>query len=159
MTSTRRFRHTPGPAAPYHLRAGLLIVLDGVQGSGKTTQLERLREAKERMFRVPPVFAELPADVQSPAAVRERIGVLSALAEGQTVLTERWAYKDAVPDLVLLSLTSFTGSPVGVEPWKVVPPGRRVVLPCEHEGIVSLKLWTAMAERRWYGSCACVVQP
>ncbi len=158
MTSTRRYRHTPGFAAPYHLRPGLLIVLDGAVGSGKTTRLDRLREAQHRLFHVPPVFLELPADVQSATAVARRVEALTALSSGRTGFAERWSYDDAIPDLVLLSMTSFTGSQIGSTPWAAAPADRRVVLPQGHEGIVGSGIWTAMATRRFYGSCPCQVE-
>lgn len=157
MTSKRTFRHTHGFANPYHLRQGLLVVLAGAPGSGKTTQLERLREAQRRLFHVPPVFVELPADVQSPEAVARRVEALAALGNGRTVFAERWSYDDAVPDLLLLSMTSFTGSTTAPMPWTAVPADRRVVLPEGHEGIVGVGMWQAMATRRFYGSCLCQV--
>lgn len=159
MTSRSAFRHTHGFAHPYHLRQGLLVVLDGVAGSGRTTQLERLREAQHRLFHLPPTIVELPADLQSPEAVARRLEALTALGRGRTVVTERWSYDDAMPDLVLLSTTSYTGGQVGPMPWEAVPADRRVVLPEGHEGIAAMGIWGAMARRRFYGSCLCQVQP
>lgn len=157
MTSKRAFRHTHGFAHPYHLRQGLLVVLDGASGSGKTTQLDRLREAQHRLFHVPPVFVELPTDVQSPEAVARRLEALTALAAGHSVFAERWSYDDAVPDLVLLSMSSFTGGAPRPMPWTAIPADRRVVMPEGHEGNLALQMWTAMAQRGFYGSCLCQV--
>lgn len=157
MTSKRAFRHTHGFAAPYHLHQGLLVVLDGAPGSGKTTQLDILREAQHRLFHLQPVFVELPADVQSPQAVARRVEALSALSSGRTVFTERWSYDDAVPDLVLLSMRSFTRDSLRSMPWEAVPADRRVLLPEGHEGNVGAEIWDAMARRGFYGSCLCQV--
>lgn len=157
MTSTRRFRHNHGFAPPHHLRQGLLVVFDGLAGSGKTDQLVRIREVQDRLFHVPPVFVELPADVHSPQAEGERGRALGALNEGRTVFAERWVYEDAIPDLVLLSLTSFTSAAPGPMPWMDVPADRRAVLPEGHQGVVGVELWTAMARRGYYASCLCQV--
>lgn len=157
MTPRRGFRHTHGYASPYHLRQGLLVVLDGARGSGRTTQLERLREAQHRLFHLPPVFVELPADVQSPEGVARRLEALTALSSGRTVFAERWSYDDAVPDLVVLSMTSYTGGEAGPTPWRSVPADRRAVLPEGHQGVAALTMWTAMAVRGFYGSCLCQV--
>lgn len=157
MTFRTGSGHTHGFAHPYHLRQGLLVVFDGAAGSGKTTQLERLHEAQHRLFHLPPVFVEVPADEQSPEAVARRIEALTALAAGRSVFAERWSYDDAVPDLVLLSMTSFTGGGQRPMPWAVVPAVRQVVLAEGHAGNVALEMWTAMAQRGFYGSCPCQV--
>lgn len=160
MRMTTPHRHRLDLAAPYSLRPSSVITFEGAPRSGRTTQFERLRLAQLKPAGRTPLFAADPLFVPSvdggltPGRTE---AALAALDAGRTVFADGW---DAVdrrqPDLVLLFGRSLEGAGVAW-PWPQVSVERIVPMPDGHEGIVGLALWTALASRRFFGTCACTV--
>jgi hypothetical protein len=153
-------RHRLGLAAPYLLRPSTLITFEGAPRSGRTTQFERLRRAQVQPAGPTPLFAQDPMFLSSSdgSAAPARIeSAMSALEAGRTVFADGWDAPDVrEPDLVFLFGRTLQGPLVGWR-WPQVTAERIVPMPQGHEGIVGAALWTGLASRRFYGSCACIV--
>ncbi len=154
MTPPHRRRQ--GFAPPYYLRPHTLIVFHGAPRSGKTTQLDRLRQvgARAELFAAAPQVVDLAL---APATTRQTLvhAALDRLDAGGVVLAEGWDYSVRTPDLVLLFPHSVDGSNEGWA-WPPVDAGRGVPMPEGHEGQVGIALWTALAARRFYSPCSCI---
>lgn len=145
-------------AFPYSLRPALLVVLDGVPGSGRSTQLARLREGQERstMFSPDPLFVELPEDLESEEGVRLRTRAEQALTHGRPVFAERWHPADRTPDLVLLSLHSWADQ-TRSRPAPPDLPAHVVLAPTAWESLVTQELMDELFGRQLLATCPCQV--
>lgn len=149
-------RHHRRLEPPHHLRAGLLVVFDGVPGSGKTAQLSRIRASQrsEGLFASDPMFVELPRDLSSGGARERRAAAVASRASGRPVFTERWHPDDGLPDITMLSLVSFTDPAAGRLP--PVDPGMNVVVTSPgFESVVTLQLFEALLRRGLMAACPC----
>lgn len=150
-------RHRAGFQALYVLRV-VLIVFDGAPRSGKTTQFERLQNAQQAPADGCPIFAGAPLFL--PAAHdtwRRSAQAAAALAAGRTVFADGWDRNVSLqPDLLLLFGRTVDGS-TPEWTWPVLSAERIVPLPEGDEDIVGLAIWTALASRRVYATCPCIV--
>jgi hypothetical protein len=143
---------------PHYLRAGLLVVFDGAAGSGKTTQLSRIRASQRSagLFAGDPMFVELPRDLNNAEAVERRTAALEARAQGRAVFAERWHPDDPAPDVTLLSPVSFTHPTLSAMP----PADRRphvVVAEPGFESLVTSQLFGVLTSRGLMAGCSCGV--
>jgi hypothetical protein len=149
-------RHRNLLAPPHYLKAGLLVVFDGVRGSGKTAQLSRLRcsQRSAGLYANEPLFMELPRDLDDAEGVAQRATAVAARAAGRPVFAEGWHPDDGVPDVTLLSLASFTDPTLN----RAAPadlPENVVVTEPGFESLVTLQLFTVLGRRGLMAGCPC----
>jgi len=159
MTSSRHLatcRHRRVLEPPHYLKPGLLVVFDGVPGSGKTAQLSRLRMSQRSvgLYAGDPLFVELPRDLESEEARVRRSTAVEARAEGRPVFAERWCRADGTPDVTLLSLVSFTDPALSRSPEAARRPDELVTEP-GFESAVTLQLFDHLGRRGLMAGCPC----